>query len=517
MTLDELINAMEPQARKDKALISKCVDGLTEYAAELRQKAGDAGKEQISALRRLVDELAGYWGLDAKTVDHVTAFDRKIQEVDQAVHQWTPTQEHRDAVIQGLYLYAIDMISSLGSDGARESVTECERLMREIAGFWGYESPALDDLYAQIRASLKDQEAWENTVEIGGIGENVKFLPVLKGATCGHGLEEIAEFLVSECQFDMLCVGHTIEAERIRNFGVNCDILVLGGTPFNNIPYVVENKITTTLSNADYARALSAEAVKRGTTAKVHIKINSGLGRMGAKPGGELAALLNDINGLPGIDIEGAYTHFSNSAKIDTAIIEQEAATFDSGLAQIKAAGITLKYCHAANTPATVRFPQYHYNMVRSLLLLVGYDWSVDQFNRLGLEKVLYWRGFVAQINEVKAGERFDYGLALTASRDMKVAVTSFGYSDGYPDDLPGNGGFVMIKGQKAPILSLNMDQGFVDITDIPDVCVNDQMLLIGQDGDEEVELTELLANSKHSGTYFFSLINHRVRRIFKR
>ena len=178
---------------------------------------------------------------------------------------------------------------------------------------------------------------------------------------------------------------------------------------------------------------------------------------------------------------------------------------------------ITLKYCHAANTPATVRFPQYHYNMVRSLLLLVGYDWSVDQFNRLGLEKVLYWRGFVAQINEVKAGERFDYGLALTASRDMKVAVTSFGYSDGYPDDLPGNGGFVMIKGQKAPILSLNMDQGFVDITDIPDVCVNDQMLLIGQDGDEEVELTELLANSKHSGTYFFSLINHRVRRIFKR
>ena len=121
------------------------------------------------------------------------------------------------------------------------------------------------------------------------------------------------------------------------------------------------------------------------------------------------------------------------------------------------------------------------------------------------------------QINEVKAGERFDYGLALTASRDMKVAVTSFGYSDGYPDDLPGNGGFVMIKGQKAPILSLNMDQGFVDITDIPDVCVNDQMLLIGQDGDEEVELTELLANSKHSGTYFFSLINHRVRRIFKR
>lgn len=125
--------------------------------------------ELYHKVAQTADEVYAYWGLDAKTVDHVTAFDRKIQEVDQAVHQWTPTQEHRDAVIQGLYLYAIDMISSLGSDGARESVTECERLMREIAGFWGYESPALDDLYAQIRASLKDQEAWENTVEIGGI------------------------------------------------------------------------------------------------------------------------------------------------------------------------------------------------------------------------------------------------------------------------------------------------------------------------------------------------------------
>ena len=86
MTLDELINAMEPQARKDKALISKCVDGLTEYAAELRQKAGDAGKEQISALRRLVDELAGYWGLDAQTGDHVPAFDRKTRPGAHAIH-----------------------------------------------------------------------------------------------------------------------------------------------------------------------------------------------------------------------------------------------------------------------------------------------------------------------------------------------------------------------------------------------------------------------------------------------
>jgi len=169
MTLDELINAMEPQARKDKALITKCIDGLTEYAAELRQKAGDAGKEQISALRRLVSELEGYWGLDTEAVDHVAAFDRKIQEADQVTHPWAPTQEQRGAVMKGICRHSMDMISSLGADNARGRVAECERLIREIAGFWEFDSLVLDDLCAQIEASLKEQEVWENTVEMGGI------------------------------------------------------------------------------------------------------------------------------------------------------------------------------------------------------------------------------------------------------------------------------------------------------------------------------------------------------------
>ena len=102
MTLDELINTMEPQVRKDKALISKCIDGLTEYAAELRQKAGDPGKAQTPDLRRLVSELEGCWGLDTEVVDYVAAFDRKIQEADQATHPWAPTQEQRGAVMKRL-------------------------------------------------------------------------------------------------------------------------------------------------------------------------------------------------------------------------------------------------------------------------------------------------------------------------------------------------------------------------------------------------------------------------------
>lgn len=169
MTLDELINTMEPQVRKDKALISKCIDGLTEYAAELRQKAGDPGKAQTPDLRRLVSELEGCWGLDTEDVDYVAAFDRKIQEADQATHPWAPTQEQRGAVMKGICLHSVDIISSLGADDARGRVAGCERLIQEIAGFWDFDSLVPDDLCAQIEASLKEQEVWENTVEMGGI------------------------------------------------------------------------------------------------------------------------------------------------------------------------------------------------------------------------------------------------------------------------------------------------------------------------------------------------------------
>jgi len=348
------------------------------------------------------------------------------------------------------------------------------------------------------------------------LGEDVTLLPVLKGSTCGHGLEEIADCLIRECGLNMLCVGHVIEAERIRAWGISCDILVLGGTPFNNIPYVVNQDITTTVSTAEYARCLSAEAQDCGKTAKVHLKIDSGLGRMGVRPGEALDRLLDAVIPLPGLNIEGAYTHFADSSALDTTLIKQQIHVFDQGLAQIKAAGISLKYCHAANTPATVRFPAYHYNMVRSLFLPIGFDWSIDQINRLELEPLLYWRAFVVQVNTFKAGERFDYGHERMAERDMKVAVTSFGYADGYPDDLAGNGAFVVIRGKKAPLLSLNMDQGFVDVTEIDDVQVNDEILLLGRDGCEEVDILELLKNSKHLPPYLLSSINHRVRRIFQ-
>lgn len=169
MTLDELLSAMEPQAQKDRALIAQCIDGLTEYAAELRQKDGGAGKVRTPYVRAMIDRLESYWVLDNSDESFLDTFDRRMREADQAVQLWTPTEEQMRGTVLGLYRYATDMIPGQGADYAAEPVTECEQLMREIAAFWGINSRNLDDLCIRMKDLLREQRAWEKTVEMGGI------------------------------------------------------------------------------------------------------------------------------------------------------------------------------------------------------------------------------------------------------------------------------------------------------------------------------------------------------------
>ena len=169
LTLDELITLMEPQAQRDKKLIVQGIDGLTEYAAELRQKAGDAGKAESSALRELIDRLEGYWGLDNSGENRLSAFDRRMREAEQSEQPWAPVQDQINGAVLGLYRYAMDMIPGQGASEAAEQVAECERLMRNIAAFWNCASPSLDSLCSQMQEALRDQSEWENSVRMGGI------------------------------------------------------------------------------------------------------------------------------------------------------------------------------------------------------------------------------------------------------------------------------------------------------------------------------------------------------------
>jgi alanine racemase len=342
------------------------------------------------------------------------------------------------------------------------------------------------------------------------VGPEVTILPVLKANACGHGLLEMARFLVAECEVDRLAVAQVREAQQLRECGIAQDIMVLGGLPDNNIPYAVQEDLITPLFHSEYARTLSRIAAETGKTARVHIKIDTGLGRIGVRGDAELCELLKTIHNLTCLQVEGVFTHFSEAEVNDPSFTEEQIARFDAAVAKIRAFGFKPKFIHASNTPSIVRFTKAHYNMARTGLLWLGYDPCTDLTNRLDLESVLEWRSFITNINTVGAGDRLGYWRSFTAKRDTKIAIGSFGYGDGYLEDVGKKGGHVLVRGQRAPLISVCMDQTFIDVTDIDGVSVGDTITLIGHDGAEKIDALDLEKITHNSYVFYLSNISER-------
>lgn len=172
-TLDEVAESMEAQARKDKALAVKCIGGLTQYAAGLRQKAGSGGQERIEDLRELVGCLACYWCLEDEPggmdeAGYQDIFDRRVAEAGEADRPWSPSPEQKSDTVYGLYCYAMDLIPNLGAD-AQEDILGSRDLIREIEQFWDFGSPVLDRMCVDIETALQAQAAREAELEMGGI------------------------------------------------------------------------------------------------------------------------------------------------------------------------------------------------------------------------------------------------------------------------------------------------------------------------------------------------------------
>ncbi|MDR3320992.1 MAG: alanine racemase [Synergistaceae bacterium] len=342
------------------------------------------------------------------------------------------------------------------------------------------------------------------------VGPDVTVLPVLKANACGHGLVEMARFLTVECGVARLAVAQVREARQLREAGITLDIMVLGGLPEDNIPYAVQEDLITPLFRVEYARTLSRFASGMGKSARVHIKIDTGLGRIGVRGENELTALLKEVGNLPSLQVEGVFTHFSEAEIEDPSFTEEQIARFDAAVARIRSSGFDLKYVHASNTPSTVRFAAARYNMVRTGLLWLGYDPCMDRPNRLDLETTLEWRAFITNINAVSAGTRLGYWRGFTAERDSKIAIGSFGYGDGYLEDLGKKGGCVLIRGRRAPLISVCMDQTFIDVTDIDGVSVGDTITIIGHDGAEKIDALDLEQITHNSYVFYLCNINGR-------
>jgi alanine racemase len=319
---------------------------------------------------------------------------------------------------------------------------------------------------------------------------------VVKSNAYGHGLETVVSTIAGRA--DWLGVNCIDEALAITRLGIQKPVAILGHTPVDQTDDVVRNGYRQVLYRMDVARELSESAKKFHTTAKVHLKIETGTNRQGIGIAG-LATFMNELAQLPAIEVEGAYTHFANiEDTLDPSFAESQLKKFREALAIIERSGIRPSKIHASATAGSLLYENMDFNMVRVGIGAYGI-WpsretqlaARERGRRVTLAPALTWKTRVVQVKEVNAGEHVGYGLTYRASRAMKLVVLPIGYYDGYDRKLS-NSGRALIHGQPAPVVGrVAMNMTMLDVTDIG-AQLDDEVVLIGRQGNAEIRAEEL-------------------------
>lgn len=315
-------------------------------------------------------------------------------------------------------------------------------------------------------------------------------MAVVKANAYGHGAIEVSRALVAS-GVGRLAVASVQEGIALREAGINADILVLVDLFDKHVQDLIAHRLTPVITEQRLLPALAEAAASGKQPFGIHIKVDTGMGRLGFSPV-ELASLFNALPGWKSLRIEGFMTHLADSDGQDPSHTEQQLKTFRGLLEQVEQRGITIPFVHVANSAAIVRYRQSHFSLVRPGIMLYGYHTLPENIPSPRLEPLLSLRSTVMQLRSIKPGETVSYNRTFVAKRPSTIAVLPVGYADGYSRRLS-NQGSVLIKGKRAPIVGLIcMDMTMVDVTDIPSVRVGDTVTLIGRDGQDAIWADEL-------------------------
>lgn len=342
---------------------------------------------------------------------------------------------------------------------------------------------------------------------------NVPVMVVLKANGYGHGAIEIARLL--EDHADFFGVSSVSEALELHNAGFTTPILMLGHTPVDAFPTVVEHGFRPTIFSLEDAKALSAEACRQGKAARFHFAVDTGMSRLGFQPTEESADICLEISRLPGLFPEGLFSHYATADCADLTRAKVQNERFNGFFQLLKARGIKIPLRHMNNSAGLMNFDN-HYDLVRAGIVLYGlYPSSEVDPTLLKLKPALSWYSRVSHISLLPAGREISYGGTYVTTAPTRVATVPAGYADGYFRSLSGKF-YVLIHGKKAPILGrICMDQLMVDVTDIPEAQVGSKITLVGKDGDEQITV-EQIAEAAGSFNYeFICGISRRVPRYY--
>lgn len=336
-------------------------------------------------------------------------------------------------------------------------------------------------------------------VEVGGR----PVMAVVKADAYGHGALEVARALAA-AGAPMLAVALVEEGLALREAGIAAPVLVLGAAYGERYDLLVRYRLSPVVFDPAHLRGLAQAARAAGVRASAHLKIDTGLGRVGLLPT-DLPAFLDLSRRTPEVALEGLCTHFASADLEDSAVTERQLRLFDEAARALERAGAPLKFRHLANSAGTVEYPAARQDLTRPGIMLYGYLPFGPSRSRSPLagevsgrlRRALTWRTEIIQLKEVPAGTPVSYGGRWVAQRPSRIATLPVGYADGYDRRLSGRPGFgcadVLVRGRRAPLAgSVCMDLMMADVTEVPGARVGDEVVLLGAQGEEVVDADEL-------------------------
>jgi alanine racemase len=340
------------------------------------------------------------------------------------------------------------------------------------------------------------------------VGPEVRILAVLKADGYGHGAVRIARTVLNNGA-SYLGMASINEGAVLRRAGITAPILVLGYTPAWQARELVLNGLAATVFNLDVAQALSRAARELDSQVWVHIKVDTGMGRLGLLPG-DVAPFVRDLQALPNLVMEGIFTHFS-VADSDPDYTRWQIGRFRKVLDALAAVGIEFPLIHAANSAAILSLPESHFRMVRLGLAMYGLHPSPQLPCPADFRPALAFKTQVAQVKTLPPGSYVNYGNTYQTMGEQRIAVIPVGYADGFRR-TPRHWGEVLVRGQRVPIVGrVCMDQTMIDVTAVDDVRQGDEVVLIGEQGGERITAEDV---AERLGTINYEVVSEILARV---
>ena len=343
---------------------------------------------------------------------------------------------------------------------------------------------------------------------------DARMLLVVKANAYGHGITKISQIAIEE-GVHVLGVANTDELTVLRNAGLNAEIFLLGVVDPEDFPTAVKFKAHVPVWRLDQLESLDAAAAKQGMTGKFQIKIDTGMGRLGLFIE-ELGDFLRHIQKFKNIQCTGVYSHFMGSDLDDLTHAGAQLDLFTKAVTQIRTSGLTPEYIHIANSPATLRMSASHFNLVRLGVAAYGLNPFLPTPNVVALEPIASWTTKLLNIKTLPPGHGVSYGAEYRTSENQRIGVVPVGYADGFRR-YPSKINTVLIRGQEVRVLGrVCMDHIMVDLSSVAGAALNDEVVLIGRQGDKEISADIL---SVRWGTNNYDVvvnIGNRVKRIYK-